>query len=462
MLAMLPVLGTIGLVLGLGVAVGSGSEHVSAIFVAMIAGLIVSSVAKRVANDQDRLWLPKFILAGFTAKLLASWLRWWVLVDYYHGSGDATGYHGAGIRNAELWQSFTPPPMGVGTEAMDGVSGLVYAVYEPNFLGGFFMFATLAFFGQIFFYSAFRKSVVPRRLKLYALGVFFVPNIVYWPSSIGKESVMMLGLGMASYGVAKLLTDASVRALPALGVGLLIGGIIRPHVAAGVAVAAVVALLFAKGGGIAKYPFKRLVMLSVVGLVLAAALIVAAANFGITLQDASAIEGQVDSVLENVQDNTAKGGSSVTGSFISSPAQFPEAAMRVLFRPLPNEAHNPPAQASSLEGLVLLLIMVWKLPAMLKRGLKIRRDPYMIFCLVFTIGFIIAFSSFLNLGLMARERSQVMPYLIALLVGLGFGPPPDEEPEEAEPAAHAGIQGLLAGAPDIDPAAPEAGAVATV
>jgi hypothetical protein len=109
-----------------------------------------------------------------------------------------------------------------------------------------------------------------------------------------------------------------------------------------------------------------------------------------------------------------------------------------LFRPLPYEAHNPPAFASSLEGAALLLLVLWKLIPMVRRGFRSRRDPYMLFCIMFTFLFIIAFSSFLNLGLMARERSQVMPFFLAMIVALGFGPPKDagdaDAPETAAPA----------------------------
>lgn len=456
MIAMLPVLGTIGLVVGLAIAAGSGSEHVSAIFVAMGGGLIVSVLAKKVANDQDRLWLPSYIMAGYTVKLLASWLRWFVLVDYYNGSGDAVAYHARGLTYANLWRSFELPPMSVGTEAMEGLSGLVYFFYEPNFLGGFFIFATYAFFGQLLLYAAFRTSVVPRRLKLYALAVFFVPNVVYWPSSPGKEAIMTFGLGISAYGISKLLAQASVRALPLIGIGLLISGIIRPHVTAMQIGAATLALLLArKGAGVARFPAKRLLLLGMIGGVLAVSISVAAANFGISLDDPSAIEGQVDDLLGTVEEQTDTGGSSVSGGFISSPAEFPEVAVRVLFRPLPNEAHNGPALASSLEGTVLLGVLLWRLPWMLRRGMRIRRDPYILFALLFTIGFIIAFSSFLNLGLMARQRSLIMPYLLAMIVALGFGPPPDAEEPEEDGRDTTALQALLVGAaPEPQPPAP--------
>ncbi len=430
MLVFVPMLGTMALVLGLALAAATGSEHVSAIGVAIVGALIVSFISKLVVTDEDKNWLPTFILAGYTAKILASWLRWWILVDFYNGSGDAVGYHGKALSYVHDWRAFSPPPMRIGTEAMEGITGLVYFPYVPNFLGGFFMFATIAFFGQILLYAAFRKSVVPRRLKLYAIAIFFVPNVVYWPSSIGKESLMLLGIGAGAYGIAKLLNDGSMSSLFSIAAGLGLAGFIRPHVAAMMAVGATVALLFAKGEGVARFPGKRLFLLAFVGAGLAVALFFTASNFGITVGAAALEDGQVDEFLGTVEDNTSKGGSAVEGGFISSPLEFPDATMRVLFRPFPNEAHNPPALASSLEGTLLLLIMIWKLPAMIKRGVRIRRDPYILFSLVFTVAFIIAFSSFLNLGLMARERSQVMPFVLAILVALGFGPPDDEDDDE--------------------------------
>jgi hypothetical protein len=35
----------------------------------------------------------------------------------------------------------------------------------------------------------------------------FVPSLIYWPSSIGKEARMVLAIGVASYGVARIFID---------------------------------------------------------------------------------------------------------------------------------------------------------------------------------------------------------------------------------------------------------------
>jgi hypothetical protein len=40
--------------------------------------------------------------------------------------------------------------------------------------------------------------------------------------------------------------------------------------------------------------------------------------------------------------------------------------------------------------------------------------------LIMTFGFIVMFSPFLNLGLMARERSQILPFLAVVVIQLGW------------------------------------------
>ncbi len=213
MLALVPMLGGLALVVAYGIAIANANEHVSAFGVAVVAAIVIGFIAVGVTTKEDKKWLPTMIMAGFTAKLIASTVRWWVLVDFYEGSGDAVGYHKFGHEYVHLWRTFHMPPMASGTEAMEGLVGLVYVPYAPNFLGGFYMFATLAFIGQIFCYMAFRNATVPRRNKLYAVAIFFVPTIVYWPSSIGKESVIVLGLGIAAYGLSRVLAQGSFGSL---------------------------------------------------------------------------------------------------------------------------------------------------------------------------------------------------------------------------------------------------------
>jgi hypothetical protein len=75
---------------------------------------------------------------------------------------------------------------------------------------------------------------------------------------------------------------------------------------------------------------------------------------------------------------------------------------------------------SSIEGLLLLGLSIWTLPTMWANRRIVRRTPYMIYSMAFTVAFIIAFSSIFNLGIIARQRSQVIPLLLVVLIGLGW------------------------------------------
>jgi hypothetical protein len=46
---------------------------------------------------------------------------------------------------------------------------------------------------------------------------------------------------------------------------------------------------------------------------------------------------------------------------------------------------------------------------------SLRRQPYVVFCLVFSVLFIVAYSSYANFGLLARQRVQLYPLFLVLI-----------------------------------------------
>jgi hypothetical protein len=61
-------------------------------------------------------------------------------------------------------------------------------------------------------------------------------------------------------------------------------------------------------------------------------------------------------------------------------------------------------------------------------------------CIVMIFGFIIMFSSFLNLGLLARERSQILPFLAAVVIQLGWNFKGEDDQPEPEPEVNSWLQ----------------------
>lgn len=425
----------VGLLSVLAILAGAFTGDLLTVFegtvIALIGFAVVTNIAVWMARSIDAPWLPGIVAAGFLMKIFMSVTRYLALVVIYNGSGDAVGYHGSGVQAVEFWRSFQiPPGIGTGTEFVNEFTGLLYVPYVPQMLGGFFMYSTLAFLGQMLMYAALRQSRRPRHLKWYAIAIFFVPAITYWPASIGKESLMFLGIGLAVYGASLYLRRGGILPLVHLALGLGFAGVIRPHISALIIASLAGTLILARGKeGLGMTPVQRWIAVVVVGLGSIGAVVVAANEFNISLE--GNVGAEVDEFVTNIEDNTSRGGSEVEGSAVSGPQDVPGAMLRVLFRPLPYEAHNPQALASSLESLTILLVIVWRIPAIFRNRYRIRREPYLLMSLIMTFGFAVMFSPFLNLGLLARERSQVLPFLAVAIIQLGWGSKEDDEKDRA-------------------------------
>jgi hypothetical protein len=325
-----------------------------------------------------------------------------------------------------LWRLGTVPGlqggMGEGTQVVRWITGFLYAPHTPSMLGGFFIFATLAFFGQLLFYSAFRRSLPGARLGIYAFFIFFLPGLVFWPSSIGKESLMIFFLGLATYGLARSYSAFSPTGLVLAGAGLLGAGAIRPHVAALLAGAFAVAVALGRTERRPSILLRRVVVLTVGLIVVWAALGTFGDRYGVEATE------DLDPFVSEVERRTQQGGSAVEGEAVLSPAALPSGAIRVLFRPLPYEAHNLQAMASAVESTLLLGFVIWKLPAILRR-IRTIRTPFVLMSAAYTVGFVIAFSAVFNLGILARQRAQVLPYLLAVVVAMGWDAIPQRDPD---------------------------------
>lgn len=388
--------------------------------------LPIGALAVVVPKASDRSWLPNLIGMAWVVKMLAAAARYWALQVLYRGIGDATRYHGAGRRLAAVWRAGVVPPFDGGTEFVEVVTGLLYVPHEPTKLGGFFIFASLAFVGQLFCYTAFRHAFPSSSLKWYGVLILLIPNLLYWPASIGKDSLMVLFIGVAAYAAVRLLSNYALRWIAIFASGVAGCAVIRSHIALALVLALMLALLFGRSTH-QEQVLKRVLTILAVGLVFIPIGQFAMRDFGFdsTFQIDEAILAEViDPVLAGVEEQTARGGSEVQGSAIRSLVDIPGSVIRVLFRPLPNEAHNVQAFANSLvEGSLLLGLLAWRSPAIVRNLPRLWRSPYVLFSMVYTAGFIYGHSAVLNLGIMARQRAQAIPFVIVLFVVLGFNRP---------------------------------------
>lgn len=370
--------------------------------------------ARRERDDR----LAQLLLLALALKLFGSLVRYWVAVHVYGGNADAVYYHQTGEDLAMRFRSgdFDISPYKLsGTDFITVFTGALYTITGPSIYAGFLVYSWMAFAGMFYMYRAFVIAVPDGNNRSYARLLFFLPSMLYWPSSIGKEAWMLFTLGLVAFGVARLLTGRPWRGLLLAGVGVWLGTLVRPHVVGMAALGMVLAYMFSR-------PPRRLGLMGPVVKMLALIVLVSLAVLLLGKTEAylkqKGIEPQdgVSSVLGETARRTGTGGSNfqvdVRGP---SPSQFPIAVVTILFRPFPFEAHNPQAAVTALESFLLLCLTISRRRGVWEAIRHPRRRPYMAFVLVYLALFVFAFSTIANFGILARERTQVLPFFLVLL-----------------------------------------------
>jgi len=381
------------------------------------AGLLVIPVICAIAYPIIRRMAaaePDFDLAGVAwlalgLKLAATYFR--IL-----GGVDALSYDNEGARLAESFRQFDFTVAAgrsiPGTGTVRYSTGLVHLFTNSSYVGTFLLYSFVAFCGLLLFYRAFAIGIPGGHRRRYALLVFFWPSLLFWPSSIGKESLMVFGLGLASLGAARILARMP-RGLVWFLAGVAVAGLVRPHVALIVITAMLVGLVFRAPIGNSWSAGAAKVLCIAVLLVLGAVVAGATARL-LDLEDVSGTN-LVNEALNQTEAQTAQGGGEFTPARVVSPVDYPWALVTVLFRPLIIEVSSPLGALSAIEGMVLAGLGLWSLIRFLRHVGRIRQSAYLAYALTFVLTFCYLFSAIANFGILTRQRSQVLPFVMVCL-----------------------------------------------
>lgn len=108
------------------------------------------------------------------------------------------------------------------------------------------LFAWFGYLGFVYFYVFFRENIKFRHTifgyDLLTI-IFFLPNLHFWSGSLGKGSVIFLGIGLFFFGLSKIRTRLVALAIA----GLLIYHI-RPHIMFVVLLSSAVAFMVSSRG----------------------------------------------------------------------------------------------------------------------------------------------------------------------------------------------------------------------
>lgn len=381
-----------------------------------------------VANAEGDPSFGSILVWAWLLKIVGTLIRYFVLTVIYHDNGDAGVYTAGGAIFMEAYRKgrfiFTIPELesrGPETMRIAIIVGFIYMITGASRYAASFVFAGLCFTGQILMYRAFRHGVPESEPRRYALLLLFIPSMLFWPSSVGKEALMVFFIGIVSYGAAVLLTPpVKFLGLPIFMIGA--GGLffVRPHMAL-IAIAALgfanaVSTVVGFAGEKDKKASSRSFAIKMVALVvLIGAAGVATTQLGKVLGDGTTGADGISGVLARTKSQTGEGGSQFEPPAVAGPADLPNAIVTVLFRPFPWEAHSLNSVIAAGEGLLLGGLLVVGRRRVLAWARALRTRPYLVFAAAFALIFIVAFSYIGNFGILARQRTQMLPLALTLL-----------------------------------------------
>ncbi len=400
----------IGLVLVAYVAsLAVGSASVLGVVVVVAATLATVPWFARIGRLRPDLELAGLLRLSLAVKLLATLPR-------FETREDSVDYHRVGSKLADSFRRFdfivdTGRDI-PGTGSVRYATGLVeVGTFEDEF-ATFVVFSLFGFVGVVWFLRAFMTALPAIDPRRYALLLLFWPSLIYWPSSIGKDALMLAGLAAAARGVAAIL-QSRVHGLAWAIPGLILCSLVRPHVALIAVTAAVCALILRGPGHGDRSSGVALRLLVIGGLLIAGAL---ASDAVEALFDIDGLNPTgLSAALDLANSRSTQGGSSFTAARIDGLSDYPWGLLTVLFRPFPHEAGSLPMLVTSIESLVLAGLTFAAAPRFFAALGRIRKEAYAAYAVAFVAVFVYLFSAIGNFGILARQRTMMIPLLLAVV-----------------------------------------------
>jgi hypothetical protein len=125
--------------------------------------------------------------------------------------------------------------------------------------------------------------------------------------------------------------------------------------------------------------------------------------------------GAVRTALGEATVQTEQGGSQFRTPGLTSPGGVVLSVGTVLYRPLPIEASDPQILLAAVESTFLLVLTVVRYRWVIAALKSFRRQPYIAFLASFLAGGVLVLTSVANFGILARQRTLILPAMIALI-----------------------------------------------
>jgi len=324
-----------------------------------------------------------------TVILLTIWHTFFCFIYYiftFFNAADSIAYY----KQAVLGQyEFYP-----GSRFVIFLSSFFYQVFDVNYLNIFLIFNIFGVIGLLFFY----KTLKPFFLELgkFWVLILFIPSMSFWSSSLGKDSIVFLGITIFLYSV---VNDKLKILFP---ISLFFIFMVRPHIAFTILISYMIYIIIVSKINLFIKNFLFFLFFLIFYLSLGFI------KKYVGLDDAS-LEGLND-YIDHRQTLNQGGGSSFDLTSMSYPMQM----FTYIFRPLPFDAHSALALFTSIENTIFLFLFLYILYKARFRRI-IEGKNFWLFTYVFLSCTVLALTT-ANLGIATRQKWMFMPIIIYLIL----------------------------------------------
>jgi hypothetical protein len=429
------------------------------VFLVPVCLLIMFVIAYLVRKKYRRTPLEKYFFPALFFRFFCAFI-YALVIQYYYGAGDTTMYYKAvtDIRNGidsdpSMWQIV------YGALKLDPASPIYpFFMYDGGYVTHFYMlnlsnymvpkfalpfsflfmnsYLCICFCFSLFSFAGcwriykMMTDFYPHLHKKFAVAILFLPSVLFWGSSLMKDSICMGAMGMALYAAYKIFMKKE-KVFISL-VLLILNGLLLYYIKPYILLCLIPAFLLWIFLGF-RQKIQDKTLRSIAGFLFGSISILAGVfALQALTQSEMASQYSTDKLLQTVQGVQGSFGSADVGggssfsvgdastSVASSLVLFPLGLVATLFRPFPWEASNPLIAFSALEafGFLFLTYVAFRRIGFKKFFRYSFSDSVVIFCFVYSILFAgIVGVTTTNFGALVRYKIPCVPfYLFTLFI----------------------------------------------
>ena len=358
--------------------------YIVIILIFILFGLIVARI-----RQSDNLFTSTFLWSLFGIHQILSITY---LIYALNSPSDSRKYFRVSSK-AEDWF----PLFGVGTDFINFLAWPFTSLFGFSYFTVMIIFSFLGFIGILLFYRAAKeneKRFFPENRTFgFTEILFLLPNLHFWTSSIGKGSIIILGIGLFFFGLSRF----NKRAIYILIGGLIIY-LVRPHILFAVLLATLGGVLITNSGIRKIYKF----------------IIIIVSTIAIYLISDNVVEftevSNFDVLNSDELDSKAKSLSRATSGVDISSYSIPMKLFSFWFRPLFIDAPNIVGLIVSFENLYYIYIFSIVIIYGYKYWVHLN-GWYRICIIMFILSSVVLSKVTGNLGIALRQKAQIMPLL---------------------------------------------------